>query len=64
MILATNIKNDIENNIISCDVGNDSYVLAFDNGGTLCEVIINDVGNCDYDDDLIESIIDTAWLTV
>ena len=57
MTIITNVKNDTENNIITCNVDNDSYVLAFDEGGTLCEVIINDVGNCDWNEELIDDIL-------
>ena len=57
------ISNVISNSImnsITCDVDGDQYELAFDNGDTLCEVIINGVANSDYDEDLIDSIISAS----
>lgn len=52
-----NVVVDSEMNVITADVGNDKYVLVFDGGDTLCEVIINDVGDCDYNEELIDEII-------
>jgi hypothetical protein len=58
--MISNVATNSYLNMITCNVDGDSYELAFDNGGTLCEVIINGVANSDYDEDLIDSIISAS----
>ena len=53
-----NINNVVVNgNVITCNVDNDKYSLEFDNGDTLCVVLINNVEVEDYNEELIGEII-------
>lgn len=53
-----NINNVVVNdNVITCNVDNDKYSLEFDNGDTLCVLLVNDVEVEDYNEDLINEII-------
>jgi len=54
----SNISNVVvEKNVILCNVDNNNYSLEFDNGDTLCVVLINNEEVFDYDEDLINEII-------
>jgi len=54
----SNISNVVVNeNVILCNVDNNNYSLEFDNGDTLCVVLINNEEVFDYDEDLINEII-------
>jgi hypothetical protein len=53
-----NISNVVVNgNVITCNVDNNEYSLEFDNGDTLCVLLVNNVEAEDYDEDLINEII-------
>ena len=53
-----NINNvEVNGNVITCNVDNDKYSLEFDNGDTLCVLLINNVEAEDYNEDLINEII-------
>jgi hypothetical protein len=53
-----NINNVVVNgNVITCNVDNNEYSLEFDNGDTLCVLLVNNVETEDYDEDLINEII-------
>ena len=53
-----NINNvKINGNVITCNVDNDKYSLEFDNGDTLCVVLVNGEEVFDYDNDLMDEII-------
>jgi len=53
-----NINNvEVNGNLILCNVDNDKYSLEFDNGDTLCVLLINNVEAEDYNEDLINEII-------
>lgn len=53
-----NISNVVVNeNVILCNVDNNEYSLEFDNGDTLCVVLINGEEVFDYDNDLMDEII-------
>ena len=42
-------------------VGTDEYALYFDGGGTLAAVEVNGDGDADYDEDLVEEIIEASF---
>ena len=53
-----NISNVVVNgNVITCNVDNNEYSLEFDNGDTLCVLLVNNVETEDYNEDLINDII-------
>ena len=53
-----NINNVVVNgNVITCNVDNNEYSLEFDNGDTLCVLLVNNVETEDYNEDLINEII-------
>ena len=53
-----NISNVVVNgNVITCNVDNNEYSLEFDNGDTLCVLLVNNVETEDYNEDLINEII-------
>ena len=53
-----NINNVVvDGNVITCNVDNDKYSLEFDNGDTLCVLLVNSVEAEDYNEDLINEII-------
>jgi hypothetical protein len=53
-----NINNVVVNeNVILCNVDGNDYSLEFDNGDSLCVVLINNEEVFDYDEDLINEII-------
>ena len=53
-----NINNvEVNGNLILCNVDNDKYSLEFDNGDTLCVLLINNIEAEDYNEDLINEII-------
>ena len=53
-----NINNvRVEDNVILCNVDNNEYSLEFDNGDTLCVLLVNNVEAEDYNEDLINEII-------
>ena len=53
-----NINNvKVNGNVITCNVDNDKYSLEFDNGDTLCVLLVNNVEAEDYNEDLINEII-------
>ena len=53
-----NINNVVVNgNVITCNVDNNEYSLEFDNGDTLCVLLVNDEEVLDYNEDLINEII-------
>ena len=53
-----NISNVVVNeNVILCNVDGNDYSLEFDNGDSLCVVLINNEEVFDYDEELINSII-------
>ena len=53
-----NINNvEVNGNLILCNVDDDKYSLEFDNGDTLCVLLINNVEAEDYNEDLINEII-------
>ena len=53
-----NINNVVvDGNVITCNVDNDKYSLEFDNGDTLCVLLVNEVEAEDYNEDLINEII-------
>ena len=43
--------------MLLCNVDNNEYSLEFDNGDSLCVVLINNEEVIDYDEELINSII-------
>ena len=54
----SNISNVVVNeNVILCNVDGKDYSLEFDNGDTLCVVLVNGEEVFDYDDDLMNDII-------
>jgi hypothetical protein len=54
----SNISNVVVNeNVILCNVDNNEYSLEFDNGDTLCVLLVNNVETEDYNEDLINEII-------
>ena len=55
MFNISNVK--VNDNVITCNVDNDEYSLEFDNGDTLCVLLVNNVETEDYDEDLINEII-------
>ena len=55
MFNISNVK--VNDNAITCNVDNDEYSLEFDNGDTLCVLLVNNVETEDYDEDLINEII-------
>jgi hypothetical protein len=57
MLVIDKVVFDSEKNVVTCLVNGVDYCLVFDDGETLCEVIIDGVGNCDYDEELVDSII-------
>ena len=53
-----NISNVVvKGNVITCNVDNNEYSLEFDNGDTLCALLVNNVEAEDYNEDLINEII-------
>ena len=53
-----NISNlKVEGNLLLCNVDNNEYSFEFDNGDSLCVVLINNEEVIDYDEELINSII-------
>ena len=53
-----NINNvKVNGNVITCNVDNEKYSLEFDNGDTLCVLLVNNVEAEDYNEDLINEII-------
>ena len=55
MYIISNLK--VEGNLLLCNVDNNEYSLEFDNGDSLCVVLINNEEVIDYDEELINSII-------
>ena len=55
MFNISNVK--VNGNVITCNVDNNEYSLEFDNGDTLCVLLVNNVETEDYNEDLINEII-------